>query len=75
MENLPEPVLAGISDFAELLCGKMILGQMRSNDELLVDLTGGLEGSATFAGDPLLIQKRLRDEAKKCLCNADLRIR
>ena len=62
VENLPEPVLAEILDFAEFLRGKMILGQARSNDELLVDLIGGLEGSATFVGDPLLIQKRLRDE-------------
>ena len=62
VENLPEPVLAEIVDFAEFLREKMNIGQAHSNDELLVDLIGGLEGSATFAGDPLLIQKRLRDE-------------
>lgn len=62
VENLPEPVLAEIVDFAEFLREKMIFRQTHSSDELLVSLVGGLEGSVTFAGDPLLIQKRLRDE-------------
>lgn len=62
VENLPEPVLAELLDFAEFLRGKMTRAQAHSSEELLVDLMGGLEGSATFAGDPLAIQKRLRDE-------------
>ena len=41
---------------------KMTRAQAHPSEELLVDLMGGLEGSATFAGDPLVIQKRLRDE-------------
>jgi hypothetical protein len=62
VENLPEPVLAEILDFAEFLRAKMNLNQAFSYNELLIDLAGGLENSVTFAGDPLLIQKRLRDE-------------
>lgn len=62
VEDLPEPVIAEILDFAEFLRGKMSDKHAQSGDELLVDLRGGLENSATFAGDPLAIQKRLRDE-------------
>lgn len=62
VEDLPEPVIAEILDFAEFLRGKMFHKHVQSSDELLVDLRGGLENSATFAGDPLVIQKRLRDE-------------
>lgn len=62
VENLPEPVLAELLDFAEFLRGKMNVKQTYLNKELLIDLAGGLENSATFAGDPLVIQKRLRDE-------------
>lgn len=64
VQDLPEPVIAELLDFAEFLRGKMIHRQAHSSDELLVDLMGGLENSATFAGDPLVIQKRLRDEWK-----------
>ncbi|MGA8148068.1 MAG: DUF2281 domain-containing protein [Gallionellaceae bacterium] len=62
VQDLPEPVIAELLDFAEFLRAKMIHRQVHSNDELLVDLAGGLESSATFAGDPLVIQKQLRDE-------------
>ncbi len=62
VQDLPDPVIAEILDFAEFLRGKMLNKQAHSSDELLVDLRGGLENSATFAGDPLVIQKRLRDE-------------
>lgn len=62
MQDMPEPILAKLLDFAEFLRGKMSAKQAYSNDELLADLVGGLENSATFAGDPLVIQKRLRDE-------------
>lgn len=64
VQDLPEPVIAELLDFAEFLRGKMIHRQAHSGDELLVDLMGGLENSATFAGDSLVIQKRLRDEWK-----------
>lgn len=59
---MPEPILAELLDFAEFLRGKMSDKNALSTNELLVDLCGGLENSATFAGDPLVIQKRLRDE-------------
>ena len=64
VQDLPEPITAELLDFAEFLRGKMIYRQVHSSEELLVDLMGGLENSATFAGDPLVIQKRLRDEWK-----------
>jgi hypothetical protein len=64
VQDLPEPVIEEILDFAEFLRGKMLLRQAQSNDALLNDLIGGLESSVTFAGDPLEIQKRLRDEWK-----------
>ena len=62
VQDLPEPVIEEILDFAEFLRGKMMHRQAHSNAELLNDLIGGLENSATFAGDPLEIQKRLRNE-------------
>lgn len=62
VENLPESVIAEILDFAEFLRGKISPAHAQSSDELLVDLRGGLENSTTFAGDPLVVQKRLRDE-------------
>ncbi len=62
VQNMPEPVLAELLDFAEFLRGKMSNNQPHSKEKLLLDIKGGLEHSATFAGDPLVIQKRLRDE-------------
>lgn len=62
VKDLPEPVIAELLDFAEFLRSKMRNRSANSSDELLVDLMGGLENSATFAGDSLAIQKRLRDE-------------
>jgi hypothetical protein len=62
VQDMPEPILAELLDFAEFLRGKMADRKALSANELLVDLRGGLENSATFAGDPLDIQKRLRDE-------------
>lgn len=64
VQYLPEPVIAELLDFAEFLRRKMNHRHAHSSDELLVDLVGGLESSSTFAGDPLVIQKRLRDEWK-----------
>ena len=61
-QDLPEPVIAELLDFAEFLRSKMRNRSANSNDELLVDLIGGLENSVTFAGESLTIQKRLRDE-------------
>lgn len=62
VQDLPEPVIAELLDFAEFLRSKRINRSANSSDEWLLDLTGGLENSATFAGDALVIQKRLRDE-------------
>lgn len=62
VQDMPEPILAELLDFAEFLRAKMSDRQSQSTNELLIDLKGGLENSVTFAGDPLVIQKRLRDE-------------
>ncbi|MEO8331737.1 MAG: DUF2281 domain-containing protein [Gallionella sp.] len=62
VQDLPEPVIAELLDFAEFLRSKMRNRPANASDELLADLMGGLENSATFAGDPLMTQKRLRDE-------------
>ena len=62
VQDLPEPAIAELLDFAEFLREKTIHGYAHPSDVLLVDLMGGLESSATFAGDPLAIQEQLRDE-------------
>ena len=62
VQDLPEPVIAELLDFAEFLRLKRIKRSANSSNELLFDLTGGLDNSATFSGDALVIQKRLRDE-------------
>ena len=62
VQDLPEPVIAELLDFAEFLRAKVRNRSANSSDELLVDLMGGLENSVTFAGEPSVIQKRLRDE-------------
>lgn len=62
VQDMPEPILAELLDFAEFLRGKISDKQAHLNDELLINLKGGLENSTTFAGEPLTIQKRLRDE-------------
>ena len=62
VQDLPEPVIAEILDFAEFLRSKMRNRSANSTDEMLVDLMGGLENSVTFAGNSSMIQKRLRDE-------------
>ena len=62
VHDMPEPILSELLDFAEFLRAKMSDRQSCATNELLIDLRGGLENSITFAGDPLVIQKRLRDE-------------
>lgn len=62
VRDLPEPVIAEILDFAEFLRSKMRNRSANASNELLVNLTGGLENSVTFADESLAIQKRLRDE-------------
>lgn len=62
VQDLPEPVLAELLDFAEFLRARITQRQICPSDALLIDLGGGLENSATFSGDALEIQKRLRNE-------------
>ncbi|MDD5579582.1 MAG: DUF2281 domain-containing protein [Methylobacter sp.] len=62
VQDLPEPVIAELLDFAEFLRSKVRNRPPTSSDELLVDLKGGLENSLTFAGESLKIQKQLRNE-------------
>lgn len=62
VQDLPEPVIAEILDFAEFLRAKMRNEAAIASDELLLNLMGGLENSVTFAGGSLQIQKQLRDE-------------
>jgi len=61
-KELPEQVIAEVLDFAEYLRQKVITPKKVVSKKMLVDLAGGLEYSDTFAGDPLEIQKNLRDE-------------
>jgi len=62
VQDMPEPILAELLDFAEFLRKKMIAKKTNLMNALLLDLKGGLENSATFSGDSLSIQKRLRNE-------------
>ena len=62
VQDMPEPILAELLDFAEFLRKKMIAKNTNPINALLLDLKGGLENSTTFSGDSLSIQKRLRNE-------------
>jgi len=62
VKDLPDPAIAELLDFAEFLRGKKFHGHKDLSDLLLLDLIGGLENSATYHGDPLALQQRLRDE-------------
>lgn len=57
--RLPEPVLAEIIDFAEYLESKQ---QKQAVQLSLKDFAGILQGSPNFNGDPVEIQKEMRDE-------------
>jgi len=59
--QLPPPALAELIDFAEFLRQKTALHQSSGSGSLL-ELMGGLENSATFAGSPLEIQRKMRHE-------------
>ena len=61
IKGFPDPVLAEIVDFAEFLRSKRLNLQPIASDEPLLTLSGGLESSKTFAGDPLVLQARMRD--------------
>jgi hypothetical protein len=61
VQELPEPVISEILDFAEFLSKKQP-ARNKGSDTSLLDLVGGLENSIAFHGDPLVIQKQLRNE-------------
>ena len=60
--TLPEPLLAQVVDFAESLRSLQADAPPVAVDAPLATLCGGLDESATFAGSPVAIQERLRDE-------------
>lgn len=60
VQDLPEPALAELLDFAEFL--RIKSARHQSSGKSLTELSGGLENSATFAGDALEIQRRMRNE-------------
>ena len=55
-------MLAELLDFAEFLRQRKPPKEGQAGNQSLLDLQGGLEASVAFADDPLVIQKRLRDE-------------
>lgn len=60
IKQLPQPMLEEVMDYIEFLQYK---NQPKSAPSTsLSALKGGLENSKTFAGDPVAIQKELRDE-------------
>ena len=62
VKDLPEPMISEIFDFAEFLRQRKLPKGGPAGNQSLLDLQGGLEASVAFADEPLLIQKRLRDE-------------
>jgi hypothetical protein len=62
IKDFPDPVLAEIVDFAEFLREKRLNIHTPGSDEPLSKLAGGLETSESFAGEPLALQARMRDE-------------
>jgi hypothetical protein len=60
--SLPEPLLAEVLDFAEFLRSRKTRDEQAFGQAPLASLCGGLEHSRTFAGDPIDIQRSLRDE-------------
>ncbi len=60
--TLPEPLLAEVLDFAEFLRARQARLQVEAREIPLASLCGGLTDSTTFAGSPVSIQERLRDE-------------
>lgn len=61
--TMPESLLAEVLDFAEFLQTKRNETPPMSVLPLsLAELMGGLEHSASFQGDPMTIQGRMRDE-------------
>ncbi len=61
-QTLPEPLLAEVLDFAEFLRARHGRVEDVATGCSLLELCGGLKDSAVFAADPVVIQRRLRDE-------------
>lgn len=59
---LPEPVLAELLNFAVFLSQKETRTSVAFSGAFLSELEGGLESSVIFAGNPIDLQERLRDE-------------
>lgn len=60
--SLPEPLLEEVLDFAEFLRLRADKAPRPAADTPLALLCGGLSESSAFAGSPIVIQERLRDE-------------
>ena len=61
-KQLPESMLAELLDFAEFLRQRKLPEGGHAGNQPLLELQGGLEASVAFADDPLLTQKKMRDE-------------
>jgi hypothetical protein len=62
IKDFPEPVLVEVIEFTEFLRAKRLNPNPPASDESLMTLSGGLEKSNNFVGDPLALQARMRDE-------------
>lgn len=63
VKDFPEPLIMELLDFAEFLKEKRRYGTIvQEADELLSALSGGLEDSLSFVGQPSEIQEKLRNE-------------
>jgi hypothetical protein len=60
--TLPEPLLAGVLDFAEFLRAKRAPVEYVPPLLRLSDVCGGLEDSLRFGAEPMAIQQKMRDE-------------
>ena len=62
VQNLPEPLLAAVLDFADFLRARQKSIVSQPADISLASLCGGLENTQTFSESPLAIQQKLRNE-------------
>ena len=65
IKDLPEPLAREVLDFAETLKAKTALQSVdspRQASQPLSQLAGGLAQSDLFAGNPVDIQRKLRNE-------------
>ena len=62
VQNLPEPLLAEVLEFADFLRARQKSTVSQPADISLVSLCGGLENTKTFTESPLAIQQKLRNE-------------